>query len=71
MASDKTNGNQRQCSNCGELAQVDRALTLQQQGRVIAVLCEGCQQARKIQVTIYRATPTAPWQFLQFFPLEA
>ena len=69
MTTDKTNGNQRKCSNCGELAHVDRALILQQQGRVIAVLCEDCQQAKKVQITIHR-DPT-DWKFFQFFPLEA
>lgn len=67
-----TDGSHRECSNCMKSTSIDRALVLQQQGRVIAVLCEECLQAKKMQITLCRASNVASnLEYYQYFPLEA
>lgn len=58
----------RKCSNCSKETRLSHALTVQQGGRVVAVLCGECQQARKVQLTFERKT--SGWEFFQYFPLE-
>ena len=62
-------GSERACSNCNRPTRLDRALTVQKNGRLITVICEDCQQAQKIQITLDR--PQQQWQFYQYFPVEA
>ena len=64
-----TTGNERECSNCGKSARLDRSLTVQEGGRVVAVICEACQQARKIQITLNK-DKQQHWEFSQYFPVE-
>jgi hypothetical protein len=72
MPKTTTDGNQRECSNCMKPTSIDRALILQQQGRVIAVLCEECLQVKKMQITLCRASNLASaLEYYQYFPLEA
>lgn len=58
----------RECSNCQKETRLSHALTVQQGGRVIAVICDSCQQAKKIQVTFEQKKEG--WTFLQYFPVE-
>lgn len=62
---------EHRCSNCGENVRIDRALTVQQNGRVLAMFCENCQKATKLQVTLKRQKGEKEWEYYQFFPLEA
>lgn len=60
---------EHKCSNCGERTRVDRALTVTTKGRQVAVICETCQKAKKIQITLQRGGDG--WEFFQYFPVEA
>lgn len=64
-----TNGNERPCSNCQKDAKLSHALTVTNHGRLVAVLCEECQRAQKIQLTF--AKEKNQWGFTQYFPLES
>jgi len=56
------------CDNCQRNAHLGKAVTVQQGGRVVAVLCEDCQQAKKINITLTRKMLN--WEFSQYFPVE-
>jgi hypothetical protein len=58
----------RKCSNCQKETRLSHALVVQHGGRVIAVICDGCQQAKKVQVTFEKTKKG--WKFFQYFPLE-
>jgi RNase P subunit RPR2 len=64
-------GSERVCNNCNKPTRLDRALTVQKNGRLVAVICEGCQQAQKIQVTLDKPAVNQQWEFYQYFPVEA
>jgi len=59
-----------QCSNCGKSAKVSKSLIVQEgSGREVARICESCQKASKIQITMERSNEG--WRFYQYFPVEA
>lgn len=62
------NGNERPCSNCAKATRLDQALVINDKGRLIAVICEECQQAKKIQLTLVKKKQQ--WSFYQYFPVE-
>lgn len=64
MDSDK-----RVCSNCEGPTKLSHALVVQQGGRVIAVVCDTCQKAQKVQIT-FAKSDRGSWDFFQYFPLE-
>lgn len=66
----KLRANERQCSNCQNVVLLDRAITVQHKGRVVVVVCEACQQAKKLSITIAREQPGGPWSYFQLFPTE-
>ncbi len=58
------------CSNCNKSAKVSKSLVVQEgSGREVARICESCQKASKIQITLERSDEG--FQFYQYFPVEA
>ena len=64
----KANGSERSCSNCNKQVKIGNALTVTNHGRLVAVICDACQQAKKIQLTLTKDHDF--WAFEQYFPLE-
>jgi hypothetical protein len=61
---------EHKCSNCGKAAKVSKSLIVQEgNGREVARICESCQKASKIQITLERSMEG--FQFYQYFPVEA
>jgi hypothetical protein len=61
--------NERLCSNCNKPARLSTALVLQHGGKVIGVVCDDCQQAKKIRIDL--AKGAKGWKFTQYYPVEA
>jgi protein-arginine kinase activator protein McsA len=64
-----TTNNTRKCSNCPREADVAKMLQVSSHGRVVAHICDTCQQAKKISVTLVKEA--GQWKYYQFFPVEA
>lgn len=60
---------ERLCSNCQKPAKLSHALVLQHGGKVVGVICDDCQKAKKIRIDLEK-TPDG-WQFTQYYPVEA
>lgn len=61
--------NTRKCSNCPREADVAKMMQVHSHSRVIANICDTCQQAKKIQLTFVKKD--GQWDFYQYFPTEA
>lgn len=61
--------NERLCSNCNKAARLSSALVIQHGGKVVGVICDDCQMAKKIRVDLEKTN--AGWKFNQYYPVEA
>lgn len=64
------------CSNCSKPSPAENCLCISKGVWNIAYICEECQQAQKIRVTLVRLDPPTAdpskilWKYDQYFPVE-
>jgi len=65
------------CNNCGTIVHEYECIRISKHWSPIAYICEDCQKAKKISITLVRFTSPGldpekiAWEYNQYFPVEA